>query len=269
MRRAPIRAALCLALTLLWPGDALAAGAGAAERWQAIDGRDDWQWDARSVRGPDGWRCGAPRHQLVRMDAPDVAPALGVDAAQAAARLRALGVSRPPALTHRIACDDVVLYRVPVAFDRALLIAPGRAQAVRRLAIDDGPLATVQSLLLGHVGATTGVSSLPLPALSRWLSPSLLAAIRLHRARPRARFAVPAVPFDPFTGADEVPSRLALETPVSAGGVAMVTLHAVLEGAAREDHRATLVLRRTGGRWLVDDVRYLDGDITLKALLAR
>lgn len=169
----------------------------------------------------------------------------------------------------RITCDglELTLQHGPDA--RAVLAGPGGLrEPVQRLRTDAGPLAAVHELLRAHTGTPMGYSAARVRHVARWITPSLRERLLQHLARHRPG-KVPSVPFDPWTGAEEIPERLWLEPAAVAGDAALVPVHAELTGIGRADHRVTYALRRAGGRWLVDDIRYLDGDVTLRSLLAR
>lgn len=280
MKRLPLRrrrrvavALACALVTLaaLSGAPAAAAGAAAAETWQStLDPARTWRWNAASLEGPDDHRCRRPRHELRRLEPVETPAAVpGAPPRDAEARLRALGLHLRPVPTQRIACDGLALALLHGADGRAAIAGPGGLlEPVRRTGADDGPLAAVHELLRAHTGTPMGHAAERVRHVERWITRELRDRLLRQLARPR-RGTVPAVPFDPWIGADEIPDRLWLEPAAVAGDGALVPVHAELGGSGRADHRITYALRRSGGRWLVDDIRYLDGDVTLRELLAR
>lgn len=243
----PAAIALALAVALQAPA-VYAAGAAAAETWQSTaDPARTWRWNAEGLQGPDDHRCRRPRHELRRQDAAGAA-----------------------ASVQRIACDGLELTLHLGGDGRtAVLAGPGGLrEPVHRVHADAGPLAAVHELLRAHTGTPMGHSAARVQHVARWITPSLRERLLQQLARPR-RGQVPSVPFDPWTGAEEIPERMWLEPAADVGDAALVPVHAELTGIGRADHRVTYALRRAGGRWLVDDIRYLDGDVTLRTLLAR
>ncbi len=243
--RRPAR--VCALLGALIAPTAWATGAAADETWQSMaEPSRTWRWNAEALQGPDDHRCRRPRHELRRPEA--------------------AGTGAP---LQRITCDGLELTLSHSADGRALLAGPGGLQeSVQRVQGDAGPLAAAHGLLRAHLGTTMGFSAERVHHVARWMTRSLRERLLQHLARPRHGL-VPSVPFDPWTGAEELPERMWLEPAAVAGDAALVPVHAELTGIGRADHRVTYALRRENGRWLVDDIRYLDGDVTLRALLAR
>ena len=250
--RAPERCRIATALAIALLGAlhapaAQALGAGAAETWRStLDPAHTWHWDTEALQGPENHRCRQPRHELRPRDA-----------------------TGAPVVEQRIVCDGLEITLRAGADGRTVLGGLGGLQEpVQRVQVAAGPLAAVHELLRAHLGTTMGYSAERVHHVERWMTRSLRGRLLQHLARPR-RGLVPSVPFDPWTGADEVPERLWLEPAAVAGDAALVPMHAALTGIGRADHRVTYALRRENGRWLVDDIRYLDGDVTLRTLLAR
>lgn len=215
-----------------------------------------------SVDGPSVLHC---RHAVLE---PTRFPAEGLFQgslpAPAAAVAQALGISHLPlagvSLTsdtgvfefHRVDADTLLL-----GLDNQVLTlshAPGALAPAR------APEGRVQRLLEAHFNGDMGFSSATVKAKRIWLSTRLKNRIAGYFARPAPADEAPAIDGDPFTDSQEYPVRFAVGKAVVSQGMAEV---AVRFTDGERDRTVVYRMRRDGGAWCVDDLRYEGGETLL------
>ena len=244
------------------PGQAAPwAGAGTTQpRRTALTGQVVHLGTTR-VEAPHPLACAAAHYEYV------VTPAEGLFQgrlpAPAERSTRALGVRALPLLTLRLSCDGGVFDFHLLAPDRALLGLDGIVWRLQRRGAWPSPEAAVRDLLHLHFIGDMGFSRATVARKRSHLSPDLARAIDAYFARPQSAHAAPAIDGDPFTDAQEYPDRFAVGRAVIDGASARVAVGLGEAASARVVH---VLLRRSGGRWRVDDLRSDDGR-TLRQLL--
>jgi hypothetical protein len=190
--------------------------------------------------------------------------ATSTSTSNAAAAAASVGIAHlPPSMaapaplpTQRIDCDNASFDLHRVAPDVALTALDGRVLSLKRMRSDDTLLAAVADLMLAHFLGDPAFTPAHVAALSPWLSPGLAGRMMSWLDRPARSDEVPAINGDPLTDAQEYPDAFELLPPQVHGDSAEVPLRFSL-GARRWP--VTLLLRRQGSRWQLDDVRYADG----------
>lgn len=136
----------------------------------------------------------------------------------------------------------------------ALLIL---ALAGPALAQPSTPTAVVQALLASHLAGDMALTRASLAPKAAWLTPALQARLERWLALPQDPDEAPDINGDPFSNTQEYPSAFSLAPARVQGHRAELT--ATFTGAGIRPSRVTLLLRRAGGEWRVDDLRYPDG----------
>lgn len=123
--------------------------------------------------------------------------------------------------------------------------------------------AVVQSLLQQHFKTDMGFSKASVMAKAAQLTPDLQRRLLAQLAKPVPADEVPDIDGDPFTNAQDLPTRFQLEPARLRGAQAEVAVRFSGHGM---HERVRYVLQRVDGQWRVDDLRYADGS-TLRQLL--
>ena len=176
---------------------------------------------------------------------------------------RQLGVQVLPLLSLRVTCDGGVFDYHLLSSDQALLGLDGRVWRLQRRAAESSPESAVRDLLHVHLVHDMGFSRASVARKRSHLSPALARAIAAYFSRPQPADAVPAINGDPFTDTQEYPARFVIGRGVIDGDSAQVPVNL---GEAKQARVVQALLRRVGGRWRVDDLRYDDGRSLRKLL---
>ncbi|MFN8570809.1 MAG: DUF3828 domain-containing protein [Gemmatimonadaceae bacterium] len=144
------------------------------------------------------------------------------------------------------------------AFERSMPAATTDASPVQA-----SPRATVQALYADHFKHDMGFSTKSVARKRRWLSPSLSAAIAAYFKRPTPADEVPPIDGDPFTDAQDYPTKYTIGAVTAAGSKATVEVVMHFD-AEQRTVRVQLVHGAAG--WLVDDLSYPEGN-TFRQLL--
>ncbi|MBK6294866.1 MAG: DUF3828 domain-containing protein [Rhodoferax sp.] len=169
---------------------------------------------------------------------------------------RQLGVRVLPLLSLRVTCDGGVFDYHLLSPDQALLGLDGTVWRLQRRAAESSPEAALRDLLYVHLVHDMGFNRASVARKRSHLSPALARAIAAYFARPQPADTVPAINGDPFTDTQEYPTRFVIGRGVIDGESAQVPVNL---GEAKQARVVHAVLRRVGGRWRVDDLRYDDG----------
>ena len=99
---------------------------------------------------------------------------------------------------------------------------------------------------------------------SSWLTPDLLKACKAYFALPQDPDEAPDIEGDMFTGSQEYPNTYVL----SPGKVAETTARVPVTFKWDDGHstHGNVVLKKLGGKWLIDDVEFPDQDSIRKTL---
>lgn len=218
-----------------------------------------------SVDGPSVLHCRHAALEPTRFAAEALfqgnLPAPAVTAAQS------LGIGHLPLAGVSLTCDTGVFEFHRVDADSLLLGLDNQvltlSHAPGALAPAHAPEGRVQRLLEAHFSGDMGFSSSTVKAKRIWLSTRLKKRIADYFSRPAPADAVPVIAGDPFTDSQEYPLRFAVGKAVVSNGLADV---AVRFADAARDRTVVYRMRREGGAWRVDDLRYAGGE-TLLGLL--
>ncbi|WP_395702182.1 hypothetical protein [Aquabacterium sp.] len=146
------------------------------------------------------------------------------------------------------------LHAQPVAASRSSTGTPAEAAAAQ---------AVVQGLLQQHFKTDMVFNTASVNAKAARLTPDLQRRLLQQLARPVPADEVPDIDGDPFTNAQDLPTRFQLEPAQLSGTQAEVAVRFSGHGM---HERVRYVLQRVDGQWRVDDLRYADGS-TLRQLL--
>ncbi len=218
-----------------------------------------------SVSGPGALRCGHAVLEATLYPAESLFQ--GSLPAPAAASAQTLGITRSPLPGIGLTCDTGVFEFHRVDADTLLLGLDNQvltlSHAPGALAPAHAPEGRVQSLLEAHFSGDMGFSAATVKAKRPWLSARLKQRIAKYFARPASADEVPAIDGDPFTDSQEYPQRFAVGKAVVSNGTAEVPVR-FTDGF--RDRAVVYRMRREGGAWRVDDLRYEGGE-TLRGLL--
>ena len=175
-------------------------------------------------------------------------------ASDAAARL---GLVTMPVRGTSLSCDAGVfeLHRADpttllLALDNVIYTLDRSAGA---FAPDTSPAGVVQRLLEHHFAGDMAFDSAHMAYHAPWLSARLRARVARYLAKPSDPNEAPAIDGDPFTDSQEHPTRFSVALGAVRGGVATVP---VRFSDGRRVRTVQYLLRRDGGAWRVDDLRY-------------
>lgn len=140
--------------------------------------------------------------------------------------------------------------------------APVAAQSARP---DSGPAAVVREFYAFHFAHDMAFTRAAVRARSRWLAPDLLAHIGAYFARPSDPNEVPDIDGDPFTDSQEYPRSFQVGVARIVGDTARVPVAMLWPEGDRRMVRVLLV--RVGGAWRITDLRYANGEPSLRELL--
>lgn len=141
--------------------------------------------------------------------------------------------------------------------------AAQRAPAAQRA--DTSPAGVVQAFYAFHFSHDMGFDRAAVRARSRWISPDLLAHIGAYFARPSDPNEVPDIDGDPFTDSQEYPRSFQVGVARTQGDTARVPVAMLWPEGDRRVVRVLLV--RVSGAWRITDLRYANGEPSLRELL--
>jgi hypothetical protein len=116
---------------------------------------------------------------------------------------------------------------------------------------------TVKAFYDFHLAHDMGFTAENVTARAKWLTPALLESCRRYLAKPGSPDEVPDIDGDPFTDSQEYPSAYEIRKVVANGDTSHATLR--FTGKGLRPVSLEVLLRRTGGEWRIDDVRYGHG----------
>jgi hypothetical protein len=183
--------------------------------------------------------------------------------APAAESAAALDIHSLPLVTQRISCNTGSFDLHRYAQDRAAFGLDGRVLYFQRESVETTPLAAAMEVLILHFSGDMGFSRESVARKAEWLTPDLRDKLLAWLALPQNPDEVPAINGDPFTNSQEYPDTFRLRSKSSSAATAEV--NAIFSDGHR-NWRVTLLMRKAGERWLLDDLRYEDG-ATLRQLL--
>lgn len=241
--------------TLGTPGPWLAAGAAADPRaWLGAALR----FDPQAVHGPGVLACGGARYEVVHP--PPEGLFQGGLPAPAARSAERLGISGGEVETLRLTCDSGVFDFHRVDADTLLIGLDNVVWTLSRTAGTqaeaDAPEGVVQALLEAHFAGDPGFVPERVAAKRGWLDRDLWSALAAYFARPRPQDEVPPIDGDPFSDAQEYPTRFSVGAASSADATADVPVRFA------DAHRSRTVvyrLLREDGQWRIGDLLYEDG----------
>ncbi len=231
------------------------SGIGDSERWIG----ERVRFDAHSVSGPGGLTCGNAVYTATR-SAPD-ALFQGSLPAPAGRVAEALGIVAFPVPGTSLSCDSGLFEFHRVDPNTMLFALNDIVWTLDRspgsFAPDSSPAGVVQLLLERHFAGTMAFDSSTVLAKRDLLSTGLRARIAGYLATPSSPDEVPAIDGDPFTDNQEYPTRFGVGAASVKGNAATVAVR------FSDGFRARTVfylLRRQGGAWRVDNLRYYQGE---------
>lgn len=180
------------------------------------------------------------------------------------------GVARLPVLTLAVRCDAGLFDYHFDGAGRVLLGLDDTIWVFERERPAGGPEAVVLDLLEEHLTGDMAFTASAFAPRLRFLSPSLAQQVADYFARSHPANEPPPVNGDPITYSQEYPRRFVLSTrAVPAGPGRLARGHASVPVTFRDgarDREVTFDLVLVAGSWLVDEIRYEDGN-TLSRLL--
>lgn len=268
-RRVALLAALTLTLSPAWGADT-DADVWRLTHWIAapwgppVGPVPDWAGQTLTLagerqRGPGPLACERARVEPLQM--PHEGLFQGGLPAPADRSAQALGIGVPPVTGWRVSCDSGVFDFHRVDDDTALIGIDNRVWTLSRApgtrAVPASPAGRVQTLLERHFARGPGTALQDLASRGPWLSQGLLRAFERQASRPRKSDEVPTINGDPFTDAQEYPTRFAVGHAVADARRASVPVR-----FADAHGRRTLVYRlvHERGQWRLDDIDYGNGD---------
>lgn len=147
-----------------------------------------------------------------------------------------------------------------------LLLAAPASAAPRHAAPAPAPAAVVRAFYRYHFAHDMAFTDSEVRRRERWLSPDLLALCRAYFARPAPADEPREIDGDPFTDSQEYPYHYRVDAAKQLGDTAQVPVS--FSWPAGAHRRVTVVLVRSGGAWLIADVRYDSGSSLREELAA-
>jgi hypothetical protein len=220
---------------------------------------------ADSVEGPGLLHCG---HAVLE---PTVYPAEGLFQgtlpAPAKTAAQELGIAHLPVQGVSLECDTGIFEFHRVDTDTMLLGLDNQVLTLSHspgaLASSDSPEGRTQAFLELHFSGDMGFTEDNMKPLRNRFSKSLDAAMTRYFARPAPDDEVPAIDGDPFTDSQEYPQRFSVGKARVSGDQAELT---VQFSDAFSDRSNVYLLKREGGAWHLDNLRFSSGE-TLLGLL--
>jgi len=127
------------------------------------------------------------------------------------------------------------------------------------------PQAVVNEFYKYHFAHDMGFTPESLKDRQSWLTPSLILACRTYFAIPQNPDEVPFINGDPFTGTQEYPQRFSLGSAKVSKSEARIEI--TFHWQETDPRKATVVLKKLNGKWLIDDIEFADQE-SLRQLLA-
>jgi hypothetical protein len=223
------------------------------------------QFGPARVDGPGVLGCTGARYTATQLPAEGLFQ--GTLPAPAALAAEWLGFASRPVEGFSLACSTGLFEFHSVGPD-ALLFALDNViwtldRSAGALAAEGSPEAFVQALLEAHFASPMGFEPDAVALKRTRLSGALARRIDAYFARPRPADEVPPIDGDPFTDAQEYPTRFAVRTAQQTPrGQEVPVDFADAHGSRRVDF---LLVHESGG-WRLDDLRYSHGSFS--ALLA-
>jgi hypothetical protein len=218
-----------------------------------------------SVDGPGLLRCGHAVMESTRYPADGLFQ--GSLPAPAETAAQALGIAHLPVTGVSLNCDTGIFEFHGVDTETMLLALDNQiltlSHTVGAQAPAESPEGRTQRFLETHFSGDMGFSPDNVKSHRAWYSKSLDAAMTRYFARPAPEDEVPAIDGDPFTDSQEYPSRFSVGKARVAGDQAEVP---VRFSDAFSDRSMLYLLKREGGAWHVDNLRFSSGE-TLLGLL--
>jgi hypothetical protein len=218
-------------------------------------------FDPGRVVGPSPLGCEDARYEFVLSPAEGMFQ--GAIETDAPAAMRALGVNELPVLTMQVSCETGVFDYHRIAPGKLLLGLDNVVWTLSNEKAARSPEAAVLDLYAVHMSGDMGFTPALVESKRRFLTKGLNAEIDAYFARPAPKDEPPVINGDPFTGTQEYPTRFSLEPAAISGAEATVPF--VFTDGARK-RTVTAVLRKDGSAWLLDDLRYEDGETFRKLL---
>jgi hypothetical protein len=227
---------------------------------KSVDPHRDWigrivTFEPRRVRGPGALDCGSAAYTPTSVAAEGLFQgSLLPPVADAAA---SLGLVAMPVRGTSLRCETG-LFELHRADAATLLIALDNViytldRSAGALAPDTAPAGVVQRLLEHHFAGSMAFDSAHMAYHAPWLSTRLRARIARYFAKPSVPNEAPAIDGDPFTDSQEHPTRFSVSLGAAHGDAATVP---VRFSDGRQVRTVQYLLRRDGGAWRVDDLRY-------------
>ena len=124
--------------------------------------------------------------------------------------------------------------------------------------------AVVQAFYNDHFAHDMGFSESSVSLKKNWLTPELYTMLMKEAGKPGDPDVVPPIDGDPFTDSQEYPTAYTIEK-TAARSETCIEATISFTGL---DHDVTVLLVKSDGGWLIDNIVYDNGD-TLRGLLTR
>ncbi len=216
-------------------------------------------FDSARVEGPGVLSCSGVDHTLVEL------PAEGLfEGGLSDARLAAdLGIGQLPAPAVRLTCSTGGFDFVRVDSVSMLVAIDNRILTLVRAPTAEPAAVAVQELLEAHFAGDLAFDRTRAEQKRALLSPTLWLDMQAYFAKPVPADEPPAINGDPFTNAQEYPTRFVVNGWQTDGAMSRVRV------TFRDAFRATdvrYVMERINNAWLLYDIEY-DSATTLRGLL--
>jgi hypothetical protein len=215
----------------------------------------------RAFLGPSPLHCARAAYSFARSPAAGLFEGSLPEPAQQSAA--ALGIP-DGIVTQRVACDNGSFDLHRTADGRLWLALDNAVMRWERVSAASSPEATVQLLLLQHMGGSMAISRDGIAAQSAWLTQSLAKQWQEWFERTAQSDEVPALDGDPYTDSQESPETFTIAPARVRGQQADVTV--TYDGSQIEPYPVHFLLKRASGSWRVDDLRFRDGELLTRLL---
>lgn len=220
------------------------------------------EFDSGRVQGPGVLSCTGADHIMVELPVEGLFEGRLREVATAASSAAQLGIELP-ARAVRLTCSTGSFDFVRVDSVSMLLALDNQIFTLVRTPSTEPAASAVQQLLEAHFASDMAFDRTRTAQKRAMISPTLWLDMQAYFARPVPADEPPLINGDPFTNAQEYPTRFAVTRAESDGAMSRVQV------TFRDAYRATdvwYVLERINSAWLLRDIEY-DGETTLRTLL--
>jgi Protein of unknown function (DUF3828) len=144
-------------------------------------------------------------------------------------------------------------------------LVPEAGAAAAKTSKSVSPETVANNFYKYHFSHDMGFTPETVKSRSNWLTPELIEACRLYFAVPEDPEEPPYIEGDPFSGSQEYPNRFSLGASTTSGLSAKVPVTFTWKEDGHST-KGTVVLKYLQGKWLIDDVEFLDQESVRKLL---